>query len=141
MQILSLTIGILALLVSGYAVYMLTKLVQSLDALTSSMSKATDKLDDLGRQVENQKRELAALEQKVSHPPISGIHDLVPLLLQKSGNTAWGPIAVMGLKACTAYWKKRQGNRKALVAANPPQIERNALAKSGVKKADRSSAK
>ena len=141
MEIVSLSIGILALIVSGYAVFMLTKLVASLDALASSMAKATDKIDRLGQQVEHQQQDLAALERKLVHAPIGNIQDLVPLLLQKSGNTAWGPIAVMGMKAFTAYWKKRQGKRKTLVAANPPQTERNATANSDVKKADRTLAK
>ncbi len=125
MQEISLVIGVLALAVSGYAVYMLVQLVKSLDTLSGSVAKATEKLEQIGRQVESQQRDISALQREFAEPEFSGPAAVLPFILKKGGNAQWGTLVALGFKLFTAYWNKRQGNAKSLASTNVLEGDRN----------------
>ncbi len=125
MQEISLVIGVLALAVSGYAVYMLVQLVKSLDTLSGSVARATEKLEQIGRQVESQQADISALQREFAEPVLTGPANILPFILQKGGNAQWGTLVALGFKLFTAYWKKRQGDAKSLASVNVLEGDRN----------------
>lgn len=139
MQELTLVFAVLALAVSAYAAFMLTRLLRSVESLTDSLDKSTQRLQQLDGKVAAQEAALKALqEQLAAKPAAPHVLDFVPQLMSGSGKSTWGPVVALGLKLFTAYWKKRQGKETPKSAKNKSLEARNATGEADVSKANRS---
>ena len=125
MQELTLGLSILAILIGGYAVFTLNKLMRAMDDLSSGLSNMVDKLEDVERKLQTSQRQLASLTEKPKPATAMNIIDLIPAMLQKNGHAQWIPVAMLGFKTFEAYFKKRRSQRNALAKGDVGKVSRD----------------
>lgn len=103
----------MALLVGGYAVFTLHKLLQAVEDLSTSLSNTVDKLADVEAKLESQHKAVASMTH-TAQSSILNVMELIPILLQKNGKSQWAPVALLGFRAFEAYFRKRRSHRNAL---------------------------
>jgi len=107
MQTLAIVIGVVALIVSGAALYQITKVLESLKSLGKSVDAMNKNIEVLEKTLEDHHAQLATLSKRPSHQG-----DLMQNLLALPGNASWQKLAAVGIQLFAAYLKKRKQSPK-----------------------------
>lgn len=122
MSELAIGLSIVAILISGFALLTLFRLMRAMEDLNTSLSNTVDKISDIENRLQTNQRQLATLTER---PKTSlNIVELIPAILQKNGNGQWVPVAIMGFRAFEAYFKKRRSRRNALNKGDVGNVNR-----------------
>ena len=122
MSELAIGLSIVAILISGFALLSLFRLMRAMEDLNTSLSNTVDKISDIENRLQTSQRQLATLTDR---PKTSlNIVELIPAILQKNGNGQWVPVAIMGFRAFEAYFKKRRSRRNALNKGDVGNVNR-----------------
>jgi len=106
----ALALSIVAVLIGGYAILTLHKLMSAIEDLSTSLAHTVDKLESVEHSLEASQQRMATIAKQ---PSGSSLLDLLPAVLQKNGNPQWGAVALLGFRVFEAYFRKRRSLRNA----------------------------